>query len=267
MPNAELTRDGPVAVPLDYDVPNGGDLAPVSVAATLDGTSAASNFYAVLQVLDPNGRSMGKYISSFIAAGGSAEVTWFRSVMGGTSAGGSGSGPAVLFDETTAGTVGTIDTGPNGIAQTHTDLLIVTYFRTNEAMILREDGAVFFNADNAAANYKTQRIRLQGSTVDGWLNTASTGFNCFMCAGTSADAGTYAPSFVYIPNYTSSQRKGGIGLEGSIGQYAATANWWLYVTNNAWNKSVPITQATFTPNVGAGGSFVAGSRVTIYGMG
>lgn len=77
MADAVLTRDGPVAVPLDYVVPNGGELLPLTVTATIDGTNAASSFYAIVQVISPSGRSMGKYRSDVIAAGGSADVTWF----------------------------------------------------------------------------------------------------------------------------------------------------------------------------------------------
>jgi hypothetical protein len=72
-----LTRDGPVAVPLDYTVPQSGELLPLMVRATLDGTSAASPFYACVQVIAPSGRVMGTAISESIAAGASADVTWF----------------------------------------------------------------------------------------------------------------------------------------------------------------------------------------------
>jgi len=54
-----LTRDGPVSVPMDYQVPQGGELLPLMVRATMDGTSAADSFYAVVQVIAPSGRVMG----------------------------------------------------------------------------------------------------------------------------------------------------------------------------------------------------------------
>ena len=77
MPDNVLTRDGPVSVPLDYTVPQSGELIPLMVRATLDGTSAASGFYAVVEIIAPSGRVMGIARSSAIAAGGSADVTWF----------------------------------------------------------------------------------------------------------------------------------------------------------------------------------------------
>jgi hypothetical protein len=75
--DAILTRDGPTAVPLAYTVPNGGELLPLTVRATMDGTGAGQAFYAVVQVIAPSGRIMGNFITSSIAAGASADVTWF----------------------------------------------------------------------------------------------------------------------------------------------------------------------------------------------
>lgn len=82
MPDAVLTRDGPVSVPQDYKVPQSGELLPLTVRATIDGTSAASSFYATVQVLSPSGRIMGSYISDSIAAGASRDVTWFPGLGG-----------------------------------------------------------------------------------------------------------------------------------------------------------------------------------------
>lgn len=78
--DAVLTRDGPVAVPMDYVVPQGGELLPLTVRAVVDGSSASSPFYATVQVISPSGRVMGDYISTAIAAGASADVTWFQGV-------------------------------------------------------------------------------------------------------------------------------------------------------------------------------------------
>jgi len=72
-----LTRDGPVSVPMDYTVPQGGELMPLTVRATLDGTSAATSFYAAVQIIAPSGRIMASAVSTAIAAGASADVTWF----------------------------------------------------------------------------------------------------------------------------------------------------------------------------------------------
>jgi hypothetical protein len=87
MPDDLLIRDGPVAVPLNYQVPQSGELVPLMVRATVDGTAAASAFYAAVQIIAPSGRVMGTAISDSIAAGASADVTWFPRVGGTTVSG------------------------------------------------------------------------------------------------------------------------------------------------------------------------------------
>lgn len=78
--DAVLTRDGPVSVPMDYQVPAGGELLPKTVRARIDGSGAAAEYYATVQVISPSGRVMGSYITEAIAAGVSADVTWFPGV-------------------------------------------------------------------------------------------------------------------------------------------------------------------------------------------
>lgn len=79
--NAVLTRDGPVPVPMDYVVPAVGELLPITVRATIDGSSASVAFYAALEIIAPSGRTMSISISESIAAGGSADVTWFPGAL------------------------------------------------------------------------------------------------------------------------------------------------------------------------------------------
>lgn len=257
--------DGPV--PRDYVVPNSGELLPLQVEGVIDGTSAASSFYAVLQVLDPNGRSMGKYISSAIAAGASADVTWFPNQIAQASSSSSGSGPAVLFDNTATGTVATIGTGANGVAQTHKDLLIVTSLRTNEAITNTGDCALEINGDTG--HRKQDRLRVVNTTVSGFTtDSGAGGVACMAASGANADAGTFGRSVNYIPDYTSSKQPNVIGIEGSAPASAAFTSWFFVGTIGAWTGMTgPITQLTVVPNLGGGGQFVAGSRVTVYGLG
>lgn len=65
---------------MDYQVPQQGELLPITVQATMDGTSAATAYYAAVQVIAPSGRVMTNAISTPIAAGASAAVSWFRGV-------------------------------------------------------------------------------------------------------------------------------------------------------------------------------------------
>lgn len=85
-----LVRQGPEPVPFDVPVPQGGELLPKVVRATIDGSGAGAAFYAAVQVLDPNNNVKGTYVSPQIAAGASADVTWFRGLAQQASSGGTG---------------------------------------------------------------------------------------------------------------------------------------------------------------------------------
>lgn len=77
------------AVPRDYVIPGAQELLPKTVRASMDGTAAVSAWYPCFQVLDPGGNVMSEAVSSSsIAAGASADVTWFpglaRNISGST---------------------------------------------------------------------------------------------------------------------------------------------------------------------------------------
>lgn len=71
--------------PMDYKVPGAQEIAPKSVSASMDGTSAAAAWFPCLQLLDPAGNVMFSAIaSSGVAAGASADVSWFPRVGSGS---------------------------------------------------------------------------------------------------------------------------------------------------------------------------------------
>lgn len=79
--DAIIARDGPVAVPLEYEVPASAAIVPVSVSATVDGASAAGSFVPALVILTPSGQQLGPYpLDATLAAGVSARVSWFPGV-------------------------------------------------------------------------------------------------------------------------------------------------------------------------------------------
>jgi len=76
--DALITRDGPVAVPMDYTVPATASILPVTVTATFDGSAAGGSFLPTLEVLSPNGDVIVRCpITPAIAAGASAAASWF----------------------------------------------------------------------------------------------------------------------------------------------------------------------------------------------
>lgn len=78
MADVSIRAAAVAAVPRDYTIPGAQELLPKMVSATMDGTSAASSWFPCLEIVDPGGNVMGTNIAtSSIAAGASADVSWF----------------------------------------------------------------------------------------------------------------------------------------------------------------------------------------------
>src|SRR5207248_1264776 len=80
------------AAPKDYQLSGRQELSPLAVRAEIDGTSAAGAFLPALQLIAPGGKVMWTAVtSSTVAAGASADVSWFPRV--GEGGGGGGTDP------------------------------------------------------------------------------------------------------------------------------------------------------------------------------
>lgn len=72
-----------VAAPKDYLIPGAQELIPKAVRAVFDGTGASGSFRPTLQLLAPNGTVMWESTpTASIAAGASADVSWFPGLAG-----------------------------------------------------------------------------------------------------------------------------------------------------------------------------------------
>jgi hypothetical protein len=67
---------GTGAVPLDYNVPGSQTIDLIAVKGTFDGSSAAVDFVAVVEIIGPSGEVMATSTSPTITAGSSASVTF-----------------------------------------------------------------------------------------------------------------------------------------------------------------------------------------------
>lgn len=83
MADIAVRASSTASVPRDYSIPGAQELLPKSVKADMDGTGAGSAWFPCLQVLDPGGNVMFSAVaSSSLAAGVSADVSWFPRVSG-----------------------------------------------------------------------------------------------------------------------------------------------------------------------------------------
>lgn len=103
------------AAPKDYLVPGAQEILPKQVHGSMDGSGAGSSWYPCLQFVDPGGNVMGSAISQVVvAAGASADVTWFPHLTQGASV---GSLPIAetLFLPTWQSQVSSANALPNGV--------------------------------------------------------------------------------------------------------------------------------------------------------
>jgi len=90
MADVLVRAPGTVAAPLEYDIPASVELLVKTLFASFDGTAAASSWKPAVQIIGPFGQEVGTYpLGTALAAGASADVSWFpRGGLGSGSAGG-----------------------------------------------------------------------------------------------------------------------------------------------------------------------------------
>lgn len=82
----QILVTGTAPAPATWLVPGNGQVTPRTIFAHFDGTSAASPFFPALKVISDAGQTVGIYPSQLsVAAGGSADVTWFPGLGNGGS--------------------------------------------------------------------------------------------------------------------------------------------------------------------------------------
>lgn len=102
-----IVRPTITAAPKDYEIPAAQEIAPLAVRAFVDGTGAGAPFRPALQLISPGGQVMWTAeVSDDVAAGASADVSWFPRVGGG---GAGGADPHAIHYDTNADTGGFVD--------------------------------------------------------------------------------------------------------------------------------------------------------------
>lgn len=79
MADEQILVAGTSSVPVSYTVPNTIEAALLCVNATIDGSGAPANFLATVEIVSDGGVVVARCpCFTTIAAGGSAEISWFR---------------------------------------------------------------------------------------------------------------------------------------------------------------------------------------------
>jgi hypothetical protein len=96
MADVEILAQQISAAPLAYVIPGGQEILVKVLAAHFDGTSATNPWQPAIQIVGPSGQVLRTFpLTTALAAGASADVTWFP--RGGVSSSGSG-GAGIQFD-------------------------------------------------------------------------------------------------------------------------------------------------------------------------
>lgn len=83
MSDVQILAAGSESIPYAYTVPNTQEVIPKAVSAIFDGTGAAAAFLPVLEIVSDAGIVVAQSPATQVAAGGSAEVSWFPRVGAG----------------------------------------------------------------------------------------------------------------------------------------------------------------------------------------
>jgi hypothetical protein len=171
---------GTSAVPLDYNVSGPQTLDLIAVQGTFDGSSAAVDFVAVVEIVSPAGVVMATSTSPTITAGSSASVTFAPFLRSATSAAAGGiqfdtqpqAGQYLYVEADGPGTttdgyaIQLSDQTGNGIGLTSP---IFTGFEQAGAPTFSQDGGGF----RLVLNSNGQRVSIRTSTDD-IINAAET---------------------------------------------------------------------------------------------
>src|SRR6266404_2882453 len=81
MPDVQILASGVKAAPLDYDLAATTRFLIKAAGATFDGTGAAGAFLPAIVITPPSGVPLPPFVTdTAVAAGASAEVSWFPGV-------------------------------------------------------------------------------------------------------------------------------------------------------------------------------------------
>lgn len=150
----------------------------------------------------------------------------------------------------------------SNIPQIYTDLLIVGSTRVTGTGT--QNIVMNINGDTSA-NYSYRMLYTENGGSPASANEASSaGIRWFYSNASNSTSNTFSNFQLYVPNYRSSSAKS-VSYEHTTEQNG-TSPFIQGINAGLWNNSSAINSLTFTTDVPASISFVAGSSITLYGI-
>lgn len=169
-------------------------------------------------------------------------------------------GIGAIADTTLGGSAANVDL--TSIVGTYAHLLIIVYARGDTAAASTGLN-MQFNGDTAA-NYDYQQLVGSAAAVVTSENFAQVRISHGQIPANTAGANLFNASVIFIPHYAgSTNNKVALSMT-SLKTGTASGNILNYLNGGFWRSNAAITRVTLIP---ATGNFVAGTRVSLYGMG
>ena len=148
---------------------------------------------------------------------------------------------------------------PSNAATTYKHLQLRMTARTSTSAT-NEDVWLRFNGDSTAANYIYHGLYTTGSATGAETSSTASGARIAQAAGATDTASAFSVSIVDILDaFSSTKYKTVRTLEGSSSSQIR-----IFLASNLWMSTATPTSLTLVG--GSGGSFVAGSRFSLYGV-
>ncbi len=153
----------------------------------------------------------------------------------------------------------------SNIPQTYDDLYLLIEMRTDKSATADAIHIVFNN--DTGSNYSTDVVWIYGNGSIGGSETINAAYlrNLWACAANSP-TGDFATYTMRIHSYNSTAKNKNGQSRGQQRTTNNAGNNYLYDATFSWHPSTPtpITSIKFTSEAGA--NFVAGTRITLYGI-
>lgn len=169
-------------------------------------------------------------------------------------------GAGSISDTTAGGAVANIDI--SGIVATYAHLLVAIYARGDTAAATIASG-MRFNGDSAA-NYDYQALQGSAAVASANETFASTFLSTGFMPANTAGANLFSANLVFIPNYANATNNKQCISVGGLKVGVASTNLFALTVAGSWRSNAAINRITILPSAG---NLVAGTRVTIYGLG
>jgi len=261
------------AAPKSYTVKGAQEVVLRSVTGSFDGTSAAGSWVPALQILDPAGFVTGTFpLGSTLAAGVSADVSWFPGVNATQSVVPVGQ-VRLIYDFTVTGSdKASIDTRSDGTfaGAFPTDLNYLEIYLTGRTdhnpgapFVVPDDVDFQLNGDTGA-NYSRVAV---GSSVTGspvQVQGVSANFFAGVLAGSPAVANFAGLCRMFIPNYNGTTFfKIAEFTAWALDNIAATSHYQIGLEAAVWASTNAVSSVQAFPETG-GAKFKVGTRLTIW---